>query len=323
MDNLETGHKYNLFYGLLDGELSHISEVANGLKCKCFCPACNKKLVARNGGKKRIHHFAHYESAECKYGVQTSIHIAAKQILEKTGKIKVPSVSVFINTEIEKTDYEFICHGEFHKISDELYISIDSVVLEKKLHKYIPDVVITSKNKRLIIEIAVTHFVGRQKLEKIKASKISAIEIDLSKIENDFNLADLEPLIIDNLENKAWLYNQFGLEQTSKKRAEIFKLINDKNLKEWRAREKREIWYKQYYMPVIQRLVSDDYVVQQIENCPLKKREYNGQFYASVKKDCYECEHSRWLRDDDKYLICLYDYHQGKKEKTAYNKRLH
>ena len=315
MDNLETDHKYNLFLGLSDGELRHISEVENGLKCKCFCPACDKKLVARNGGRKRIQHFAHYESAECKYGVQTSIHIAAKQILEKIGKIKVPSVSVFINTEIEKSDYEFISHGEFHKISDELYIPIDSVVLEKKLHKYIPDVVITSKNKRLIIEIAVTHFVGRQKLEKIKASKISAFEIDLSKIENDFKLADLESLIIENIENKIWLHNQFGQEQTLKKRSEIFKQINAKNLKEWQEREKREMWYKQYYKPVIQRQVSDDYVVQQIENCPLKKREYNGQFYASVKRDCVECTHSRWLRDNDQYLICLYAYNNEKQKR--------
>jgi hypothetical protein len=312
MDHLETDHKYNLFFGLQDGELRHISEVENGLKCKCFCPACEKKLVARNGGRKRIHHFAHYESAECKYGVQTSIHIAAKQILEKIGKIKVPSVFVYINTEIEKSVYEFISHGDFHKISDELYIPIDSVVLEKKLHKYIPDVVITSKNKRLIIEIAVTHFVGRQKLEKIKASKISAIEIDLSNIDNDFNLADLELLIIENLENKIWLHNQFGQEQTLKKRAEILKQINAKNLKEWQDREKREIWYKQYYKPVIQRQVSDDYVVLQVENCPLEKREYNGQFYASVKRDCVECTHSRWLRNNDQFLICLYDYNNDK-----------
>jgi competence CoiA-like predicted nuclease len=83
---LNTEHTYNLFYGLLDNELKHISEVKNGLKCDCICPACEKKLVARNGGQKRKHHFAHYESAECKYGVQTSIHIAAKNILERVKK---------------------------------------------------------------------------------------------------------------------------------------------------------------------------------------------------------------------------------------------
>lgn len=315
MDSLETDHKYNLFYGLQDGELRHISEVANGLKCLCVCPACDKKLVARNGGQKRIHHFAHYESAECKYGVQTSIHIAAKQILERSLKIKVPSVSVFINTELEKTDYEFISHGEYYKISDELYIPIEKVTLEKKLHKYIPDVVIFSKNKRLIVEIAVTHFVGRKKLEKIKNSNVSAIEIDLSKIENDFNLVDLEPLIVDNIENKNWLYNQYSQEQSSIKRKELFRQIEAKNKKKWQEREKREIWYKQYYKPVINRQVSDGHVVQQIENYPLKKREYNGQYYASVKRDCVECNQSRWLRDNDQYLICLYDYNNDKQKR--------
>lgn len=316
MDSLDTNHTYNLFYGLQYGKLKHISEVENGLKCKCFCPACDKKLVARNGGQKRIHHFAHYESAECKYGVQTSIHIAAKQILERSGKIKVPSVSVFINTEIEKTDYEFISHGEHHKISDERYIPIESVTLEKKLHKYIPDVVIFSKNKRLIVEIAVTHFVGRKKLEKIKESNVSAIEINLSNIENDFNLVDLEPLIIDNIENKNWLYNHFGQEQSNIKRKEIYRQIEAKNKKEWKEREKLEIWYKEYYYkPVVNRQVSDDYKVQQIENCPLQKREYNGQFYASVRKDCVKCKHSRWLRENENFLICLYDYDNNKRKK--------
>lgn len=325
MKQLENNHKYNLFYGLQDGQLRHISEVSNGIKCKCTCPACDKKLVARNGGKKRIHHFAHYESAECKYGVQTSIHIVAKQILEKCRQIKVPSVSVFINTEIEKTENdEFISHGEFYSIFSEQYVKFDSVILEKKLHRYIPDVVIISKNKKLIIEIAVTHFVGRQKLEKIISSKISAIEIDLSKIENDFNLNDIEPLIIDNLQNKNWLHNQSAVDKASIKQIEIKNKIDEKNLKEWKKREvreklekleKREKWYKSYYKPVVNRKVSDGYTVQQIENCPLRKREFNGQFYANVRADCDKCEHSRRLRDEEKYLICLFDYHNNKTRK--------
>jgi len=313
MDQSENNHKYNLFYGLQDGQLKHISEVVNGLKCNCVCPACEKKLVARNGGEKRIHHFAHYESAECKYGVQTSIHIAAKNILEKSRHIKVPKVYVFVNTEIEKTYYnEFISHGEFCEISSEQYVKFDSVTLEKKLHKYIPDIVITSKNKKLIIEIAVTHFVGRHKLEKIIDSKISAIEIDLSKIENDFNLNDLEQLIIENLENKNWLHNQFAINSTSNKQKEIRSKIDKKNLSYWEEKERLMKWYKSYYKPVVYRKVTDDYSVQQIENCPLKKREFNGMFYASVRVDCIACEHSRGLRDEEKYLVCLFEYNSTK-----------
>ncbi len=316
---LNTEHTYNLFYGLLDNELKHISEVKNGLKCDCICPACEKKLVARNGGQKRIHHFAHYESAECKYGVQTSIHIAAKNILERVKKIRVPAVTVFVNTEIEKTRFEFISHGQFEKVSAERYIEFQEVILEKKLHKYIPDVVLISKGKRLIVEIAVTHFVGRKKLDKIIKSKISAVEIDLSKIENDFKMEELEPLIIDNLENKTWLHNQYGLEQKERKRLELLAEIHKKNEKERLRIEKeeqkkreREIWYKKYYKEIVYRKVGEDYTVKQIENCPLKKRQYQGQFYASVNSDCSECEHSRWERQDGKYLVCLYEYHKLK-----------
>lgn len=44
-----------------DGELQHIDSVANGLECGCTCPnpKCNQPMIARNNGKKRIHHFAH------------------------------------------------------------------------------------------------------------------------------------------------------------------------------------------------------------------------------------------------------------------------
>jgi len=308
-DEILGEHTYNLFYGIQNGELKHISEVENGLKCNCFCPACEKKLVARNGGHKRIHHFAHYESAECKYGVQTSIHIAAKNILEKTKRIKVPSVSVFINTEIEKKSYCFISHGNFQEISSDKYIHFEEVILEKKLHRYIPDVVIISNGKRLIIEIAVTHFVGRKKLQKIITSNVSAIEIDLSKIENDFKLDELESLIIDKLENKNWLHNQYGIQKRNILQLEKNIEIDKKNETEFLIREKRETWYKSHYREIVYRKVSDDYTVKQIENCPLRKREYQGQYYASVNSDCRHCMHSRNEREEGKYLICLHDYH--------------
>lgn len=44
-----------------DGILRHIDSVANGEACGCFCPdpSCGQVLIARNGGAKRIHHFAH------------------------------------------------------------------------------------------------------------------------------------------------------------------------------------------------------------------------------------------------------------------------
>ena len=149
MDEIEKDHNRKLFFGLQHGTLKHVSEVVNGLKCDCICPACDEQLVARNGGTKRIHHFAHYKGNECKYGFQTSIHLVAKEILEKCGKIKVPGISAYIRVGLIVDEYKL------YEISKDCYIPIDHVELEKKLHNYIPDVIIFSRNKKLIIEIAV------------------------------------------------------------------------------------------------------------------------------------------------------------------------
>jgi hypothetical protein len=311
MENVDTKHQYHLYFALKDRTLKHISEVENGLKCNCICPACEKKLVARNAGQKRVHHFAHYKSPECKYGVQSSIHLAAKDILLRIKKIKIPSIAIFCNTEIEKGELAYISHGEHVELSSEKYIPIDNVILEKKLHKYIPDVIVFSKEKKLIIEIAVTHFVGRKKLDKIKESNISALEINLSNLGNNFKLEDLETLIVENVENKEWLNNCFANEQRRKKQEYIIKKINAEN-KETQAQE-RELWYRNYYKNVTTRIISNNRKVLQIENCPLRKREFKGQYYANIKSDCFMCENSRGLRNDNKYLICLFNYKPYKK----------
>lgn len=326
MRQFENEHKYNLFYGLKDGQLKHISEVENGLKCNCICAACEKKLVARNNeGNKRIHHFAHYESAECKYGVQTSIHLVAKEILEKKGEIKVPKVSVFLNEGIEINERRiFISKGYFENLSEEKYIKFDNVILEKKLHKFIPDVVAIVDNKKLIIEIAVTHFVGRQKLQKIIDSKISAIEIDLSKIQNNFNINEFEPLIIENIESKKWLHNQYSIEKKLKLQTKLTTSIVEKNQNEEKRKTKaeREEWYKQYYKKIITPQTKNGNKIAIIENCPLQIRQYQGRFCAIINLDCKNCEHSRNTRENNTILICLYEYHKYKADKkAAYNKR--
>ncbi len=318
MEELGNDHNRRLFFGLQNGKIKHISEVINGLKCECICPACEERLVARNGGTIRIHHFAHYKGNECKYGFQTSIHLVAKEILEKCGKIKVPGISTYIDVGLEDVEYRDMSISKIHELSKEFYIAIDKVILERKLHNYIPDVLIFSRNKKLIVEIAVTHFVGRRKLDKIKESKISALEIDLSKIKNDFNRDELESLIIEDLSLKSWLYNQYEQDQIPIKRDELIKevqKIKAQNLKEEKdkKRKEREIWYEAYYKKVIRRENSKKEVYRQVENCPLKKRVYNDQYYANVAVDCVNCEHSRGTRENEEFLICLYEYHMNKR----------
>jgi hypothetical protein len=324
MQNDKEDIRHHLFYGLRNGELLHISDVENGLKCGCVCPACEVTLIARNNGKIRTHHFAHKDNVECKYGAQTAIHIAAKQILERVRRFKIPALNIWVSKRI--VPHNFIDKFE-KKLSDEQFIDITDVKLEKRFHNYIPDVIVFSKGKPLIIEIAVTHFVDEQKLKKIKASKESAIEIDLSKSVHINSTKDLEQLIIDNVQKKKWLHNQYGLEkqqafqkkyddelQLLERKRQLEQEITGKQHQETlRKLQEREKWYKQYYREILHRKISDGTKVKHIQNCPAQVREFRGQFYANVDLDCEDCEYSRGDRDDGKHLICLYGYYNKAK----------
>lgn len=65
------------------GELVYVDDVAKGLECECICPCCKAKLVAKNGGTKRIHHFAHASEIECEGAYESMLHLLAKEKIKK------------------------------------------------------------------------------------------------------------------------------------------------------------------------------------------------------------------------------------------------
>lgn len=75
--------KVNLTYALnAEGKLVHVDDVPNGNKCGCICPACNEPLQARKGNK-REHHFAHQGGSDCPHAVETTLHLLAKEKIQK------------------------------------------------------------------------------------------------------------------------------------------------------------------------------------------------------------------------------------------------
>jgi ssDNA-binding Zn-finger/Zn-ribbon topoisomerase 1 len=188
--------KFKLPYGLKDGNLVHISSVEKGLKCGCVCPACHHPLVARKGDK-TVHHFAHHNGSECAKGIETALHLSAKEILERRRKIRLPKVEVKFNS-----------YRDNWTISEEMEIEFNEVRLEYRMDSIVPDVIVYVKGRPLLIEITVTHQTNATKINKIKELGLSCLEIDLSNIKREISLEDLEEIVIEHVEHKGWLHNE-------------------------------------------------------------------------------------------------------------------
>ena len=206
-----------LIYGLQNNKIINIENVESGLACNCQFPSCGEKLVAKKG-KKVMHHFAHKSGATCEYGYETSLHLAAKEILSKTKEITIPAVYVHFPDSLKKD--ELICESK--------KITLDHIEVEHRLENIIPDLIVHSRNKVLLIEIYATHAIDETKLKKIKALNISTIEINLKKIDRSIDEKNFSELLINGVEEKKWIYNSLSnnVLQEFYKKAERKKVLN-------------------------------------------------------------------------------------------------
>lgn len=233
-----------------DGQLIHISEVESGLNCECYCPSCGERLVAKKGNMV-VHHFAYKANSECAAGYQTSLHLLAKEILAESKTLLIPKVSI-----------DFSKYGTSYKqtiISEPKMIDIDRVELELKQGEIIPDIIAYCGDKKIYIEIYVTHKIDDFKLEKIKSSGISTIEIDLSQTDRFISKEILKEELIEKTENKTWVFNSI-----------------------------EKSWYD--------RFVNQSEILKtsgnRVKNCPTRKRkDQYGHIYALHFRDCDECEY--------------------------------
>ncbi|MEI8202453.1 MAG: competence protein CoiA family protein [Bacteroidota bacterium] len=261
-------------YGFRDNELVTIEDVESGLKCNCICPSCKKQLIARKGNI-NDHHFAHLENSDCGQAIETIVHRLSKEIISKekyfvTPQINYPGTSVSV---IEETE-----------------VQIDDISLESKLGSIIPDIIIKSKSKSLIVEIKVTHEVTREKERKIMKLNLPAIEVNASKIimklysNKNYLLKDEEykRMLIDETAYKYWINNpKYGLKLERLK----------SKLKDYC--DEKEIKYIKY--PEDFDTLED--CMYYIEDCPLNKRIWRsgwnkGKSYAKYDGDCYRCKYN-------------------------------
>lgn len=252
-----------LIYALENGNITSIDDVPSGLRCGCVCPACGDALVARKG-EKRMHHFAHYINTHCEYGYESSLHLAAKDILLHSKKMVIPPVYV-----------EFPQSGKSKQL---LYpkkeIPVDRVELEKRFDDIIPDIVADSGDEHFFIEIYVTHPIDDEKLKKLKEQNISTIEIDLSKTKRDISIEELSDILLNSSPQKSWKYHAASDEL-----------------------------YQRYKKASVKRPLTQRGLALHVDGCPIGIRNWKGKNYANFVDDCTGCEYC-FSYANEGYILC-------------------
>lgn len=204
-----------------EGKHVYIDDVENGLNCNCTCPACGGQLIARNEGKKYKHHFAHYNKVECDYVCQTNIHCLAEEILKEEKTIILPP------------DFENC--GNWRCVYDPrtFCCAIDHIESEKRISDIIPDIVITSSQATILVEIYVTHAVDNEKRNRIeKIGNCFVIEINLSDLAyKDLTKEELR-ICLKDLNRVKWIFNPntYPLHKNYEGSIERYKIDKERNL---------------------------------------------------------------------------------------------
>jgi hypothetical protein len=189
-------------YASKDGKLVHVSSVERGLKCGCTCPSCGAQVIARKGSKK-VHHFAHTMDANCSGAAETALHILTKEIISELPALTLPEYKFekqkLIRRRVSVEHEEVLVKGG--------NAIIEAVHLEPHYGDVKPDIELCSGGKRLFVEVAVTHKVGKKKLRVIRQHDVPTIEIRLSESHALRNREELKKIIQSDVSIKHWLYH--------------------------------------------------------------------------------------------------------------------
>ena len=170
-----------------NGKLVHVDCVPRGLACKCLCPHCKSELVAKNGGNRKVHHFAHVNGSDCVGAIESALHKMAKDILQEHKLIMLPSVK------------------QGGKGKQFVFDKIEIEVSDKDLSSRPDCIGYTGNGCIMWIEFKRSHEVDVKKAGKIISAKIDCVEIDLNSCELD--PAKVRTFIESSEEMRKWIYN--------------------------------------------------------------------------------------------------------------------
>lgn len=221
---------------------------------------------------------------------ETHLHKAAKQILMKKEKVRLPEFrGREYGGELEK-DKEYLTVSllcspmhkdlleqsrEVIKGFEEQIVAADHVREEERLEGLRPDIILKKGDRELLVEIRVTHETEKEKINMIREREFPCIEIDLSQTPRDISMQDLEGVVVGDGPDPAprkWLSHP----RAERKDAELRHERKSEFARRIRtvAVRKLKFYMPQFGMPVVA--------------CPINK--YNGWYSARIS-DCSYCVH--------------------------------
>jgi hypothetical protein len=181
--------------GLLNNDPTQpvrVENVANGLDCNCYCAGCGGRFVAVQNVQ--TPHFRHHNCDDCGGSFETAVHLMAKQVLVETRTLMLPYLKVRPEKKLWKG-------GSF--VTQEIFVverqryHFDRVEDEVRMDGRIPDIVMWKGDRRLLVEIVVTHGICEEKLNWIRENDFPTIAVNMSWAHYDISLAMIRNALHD------------------------------------------------------------------------------------------------------------------------------
>lgn len=186
------------------GGIVSIHDVPKGKACNCCCPECGEIVIARQGDVRQWH-FAHASGADCGGTGEGALHQAAKQILLDEKWVTLPLLPrelALLEDELRDSGCELIPPN---RVADLQSPEAEVTFADGQARV---DLAAVYAGKRILIEIAVSHFVEPTKNQLLATLGYPAMEIHLP---NDPNLEwtwdRLRQQVLEDPGNRKWLYH--------------------------------------------------------------------------------------------------------------------
>ncbi len=148
---------------------------------------------------------------------ETLLHLKAKEILEREKRIRLPDLAIELDAVTDDGDVlsrQFSVPGRI--------VTLEGVALEKQLGRIRPDVLATTiaapewPADRILVEITVTNTISDERIARIRAQNIPAIEIDISRMGGVVTEAEFARLVVEEHAGKRWLHHPRLVDETGK-----------------------------------------------------------------------------------------------------------